>query len=215
MDSLTYIDLSSLNLPKIDTSELDDVEWFYVKFHGAEMCSLYNIRNEGNWIKDWALPPTSKIRQTLEDVIFPFLGGRGNVTIIKTTPGDELNHHIDSSADEYGTEQHKFRWVLKGRTDTLFFFDDKEQKHFIPNIDTYIVNGAHPHGMENTGDDIKYTLCIGSPWKPNDIFLKNIDTMPKNYLPLPKLKNEWTDPRIEEKKSNVLGSTFFKVKESK
>jgi hypothetical protein len=212
MNSLTYINLTTLNLPDIDISELDNVEWFYVNFQGALMCSLYNTRIEGNWVQDWVLPETSKIRQTIESIIFPFIGGKGNVTVIKTVPGEKLNHHIDSAAKEYGTEQYKFRWVIKGRTDTLFFFDANEEKHFIPNIDTYIINGAHPHGMENNGTDDKYTLCIGAPWKPNEQFLTNIELFPKNYLSLPKLKKEWTDPRIEENKKNVLGSTFLKVK---
>ena len=211
MKSLTHIDLSSLKLPKIDISELNNVEWFFVQFQGAQMCSLYNIREHENWIKDWALPKTSKIRQALEDVVFPFLGGKGNVTIIKTTPGEKLNHHIDSAAKEYGTTQYKFRWVINGRTDTLFFFDKNEVKHYIPNIDTYIINGAHPHGMENIGNDIKYTLCVGAPWKPNKTFLENIKILPKKYLSLPELKAEWTDPRIEENKNNVLGSTFTKI----
>ena len=209
MESFTYSDLSHFNLPKISDKELKDVEWFFVKFQGADMCSVYNTRKTGNWIKGWALPETSVIRQTLENVIFPFLGGEGNVTIIKTIPGQALNEHIDAAAKEYGTTQYKFRWVLSGKLDTLYFFDETETRHYIPPINAYVMNGAHPHGMDNNGDEVKYTLCVGSPWKPNETFLNNIKKLNANHLNLPLLKEEWTDPRIEKKLENVRGVTYY------
>jgi hypothetical protein len=209
MKNFTYSDLSEFNLPLIDDKELNDVKWFFVKFQGANMCSIYNTRKKENWIEGWALPKTSVIRQTLENIIFPFLGGEGNVTIIKTLPGEDLNDHIDAAAAEYGTIQYKFRWVLSGKLDTLYFIDKNYNKQFIPPINSYIINGAFPHGMINDGKDIKYTLCVGSPWKPNDIFYKNIKEIKQNYLEMPVLKKEWTDPRIEEDLENKYGVTYY------
>lgn len=209
MESFTYSDLSHFNLPKISDEELNDVDWFFVKFQGADMCSIYNTRKTENWIEGWALPETSVIRQTLENVIFPFLGGEGNVTIIKTRPGQALNEHVDAAGKEYGTIQYKFRWVLSGKLDTLYFLDENEQRHYIPPINAYVMNGAHPHGMDNSGDEVKYTLCVGSPWKSNETFLNNIKKLNANHLNLPPLKEEWTDPRIEKKLENVRGITYY------
>ena len=126
-----------------------------------------------------------------------------------------LNDHVDSAPEEVGGMQHKFRWVVKGKKEsTLYFFDENSNKHFYePQTDAYVINGSHPHGMTNTGDDIKLTVCIGSPWKPNKEYYKNIESLKYTSLPFPKeIKKEWNDPRFDNENKIGLGVTEFKQK---
>ena len=58
----------------------------------------------------------------------------GRVTILKTPAGYGLNVHLDSKVDEIGTLQHKFRIVLNGNVDKLYFIDKKYNKVYIQRI---------------------------------------------------------------------------------
>ena len=68
---------------------------------------------------------------------------------------------MDSKVDEIGTLQHKFRIVLNGDVDKLYFIDKKYNRVYIPeNYTTYVLDGSHPHALE-PGTEEKVTLCIG------------------------------------------------------
>ena len=122
----------------------------------------------------------------------------GRVTILRTPVGYGLNVHLDSTEDEIGTLQHKFRIVLNGNVDKLYFIDKQLNEVYIPdNYHTYILDGSHPHALK-PGTEEKVTLCIGAPWtgksneKYNDLlenaFYKMKVSRPDN------LKDDWTDP---------------------
>ena len=64
------------------------------------------------------LPKESASVVALRDYVFPYIGGVGNVTVIKTKPGEMLNDHVDSAPEEVGGMQHKFRWVVKGKKES-------------------------------------------------------------------------------------------------
>lgn len=223
MDRLiTYMDLLNLEIPnKEEVAKeilaLPDNDWYWIKFHGAWMCSLYNARPDVGWFEQHSfnpnLPEDSVSKIALRDHIFPYIGGSGNVTVIKTHPGDNLNDHVDSSPEEVGSMQHKFRWVVKGKKQsTLYFFNENNEKIFYePVSDAYIINGSHPHGMTNTGNDIKLTVCVGSPWKPNQTYYDNISKLNYTSLGFPKeIKEEWNDPRFKNNNQIGLGITEFK-----
>lgn len=218
----TWVDLPNLEIPNKEKvaeeiMSLPDSDWYWIKFHGAWMCSLYNARPDVGWFEQYSfnpnLPEDSAAKVALRDYIFPYLGGVGNVTVIKTNPGDMLNDHVDSSPEEVGTMMHKFRWVVRGKkSNTLYFYNENMEKvYYRPETDAYVINGSHPHGMENNGDDIKLTVCIGSPWKVNDLFLKNIDNLPYTTVDFPKvILDEWNDPRFKNQNKIGLGITEFK-----
>lgn len=219
----TWIDLTNLNIPNKEqvANEINSLpasDWFWVKFHGAWMCSLYNDRLDVGWLDPHSynknLPANGAAVVALRDYIFPFLGGSGNVTVIKTQPGDMLNDHVDSHPDEIGKMMYKFRWVVQGeKSNTLYFYDKHMNKvRYQPTTDAYVMNGAHPHGMENIGTEQKLTICIGSPWKVNETFLKNIETLPYTKVELPeKILDEWNDPRFKNQNKIGLGITEFKT----
>jgi hypothetical protein len=145
--------------------------WYYDNFRGCYMLPLYNSgnikNNTSNGILDYtvAINFCPEVKNILENKIFPFMEPNGRVTILKTMPGHKLNVHLDSTVEEIGTLQHKFRVVLDGEIDKLYFLDKNLHKVYMPRFyNTYILDGSHPHGLDASTEE-KITLCIGAPWR--------------------------------------------------
>jgi len=123
-----------------------------------------HVSGEFNWtphtptiISDW-----------FDHVVFPWMGMRARTMALITQPQFPNTEHIDCEPNELDTQQHKFRIVLQGRTDTLYFITDKGRVP-APEIDSaFIMDGGWPHGMTNTTDEVKVTLAVGAPWTGND-----------------------------------------------
>ena len=87
-----------------------------------------------------------------------------------TQPNFSNYEHIDCDPHELNTRQHKFRIVLQGKTDTLYFITDKGSIT-APDIEgAFIMDGGWPHGMVNSTNEIKVTLALGAPWTGNDSY---------------------------------------------
>ena len=93
--------------------------------------------------------------------------GLSQMVVITTPPGKSMAPHIDCSPERFvNTLQHKFRYVIRGHTDTLRYLTDGEN-HLVPKTDDpYLISGKWPHDMTNTYHLAKYTLCVGAPWEP-------------------------------------------------
>jgi hypothetical protein len=116
----------------------------------------------------WAehTPPT--IKEYFDNIVFPWIGMRSRLMLLITKPGAKNAIHIDSKMHEIGTKKHKFRIVLQGRTDTLFFRTQTGDVH-APLVDSaFLMDGSWVHGMDNEDDKIKLTLALGSPWEGFD-----------------------------------------------
>lgn len=224
-DIKTTIELFNLQIDvdkQAILSEIDnlpDTDWYFVKFHGGWICGLYNDRDDGKggWFPrgfNPNLPEDGAVVTAIRDSIFPYVGDTGNITIIRTDPGQQLNDHLDSTPDEMGNDCPKFRWVLKGKLDTMYFFNnDMEKVPFTPTSDKYIVNGAHPHGMVNDGNETKYTMCLGHPWQDNVVFQENVKDQPSNAISIPStVLDGWVDQRFVHGTVG-LGITEFTKKE--
>ena len=114
----------------------------------------------------WAHP---EMIEYFEEYFWPWLGRRTRVTILRTAPNQKNHEHIDCSPTEIGTIQLKLRIVLQGKSDSLYFIDDSGTH--IPVARTshpFLMDGSWPHGMENLGNEEKYTLCLGAPWRKSD-----------------------------------------------
>lgn len=123
-------------------------------------------RHQGEFV--WAdhTPPT--IKDYFENVVFPWTGMRSRLMILITQPGAKNAIHIDSKVHEVGTKKHKFRIVLRGRTDSLFFKTKAGDVH-VPEVDgAFLMDGSWVHGMDNESDTVKLTLAMGSPWEGHD-----------------------------------------------
>lgn len=205
----TTINIHNLNIEVDKEAILEEInnlpesDWYFVKFHGGWICGLYNDRKEGQggWFPrgfNPNLPKDGAVVRAIRDSVFPYVGGTGNITIIRTPPNQGLNDHLDSTPEEMGTDKPKFRWVLKGKLETMYFFDkDYNKVPFTPTSDKYIVNGAHPHGMYNSGKETKFTMCLGHPWQDNEIFRSNVESQDAQVVSFPeKVLDKWVDQRF-------------------
>ena len=128
------------------------------------MIASNSLPGEFNWnsytpklISDW-----------FDTVVFPWMGMKSRVMALITQPGAANYEHIDCDPHELNTQQHKFRIILQGRTDTLYFITNKGNIP-VPSIDgPFIMDGGWPHGMVNNTNDIKVTLAVGAPWTGNN-----------------------------------------------
>lgn len=125
-----------------------------------------------------------EIIEYLETYIKPFMVNLPRAMIISTPPGGKNKIHIDCSRKKFDTLQLKFRIVLHGSTDTLYFLD-KNKKQFAPSIGNqpFLMAGEWPHGMDNTSDYYKFTLGLGAPWdcELNKPFTNLVERSIKKY----------------------------------
>jgi hypothetical protein len=132
----------------------------------------YNYTNVGKEIPE--------LVNWLETHIFNW-ADRGDVVIITTQPNELNPLHIDCSPEKFAkTIQHKFRYVFRGRIDTLHF--EHNDGIVTPNhIDLpFVMSGKWPHYMLN-GNNIKYTLALGAPWDPTLSDARYIQLLQRSY----------------------------------
>lgn len=181
--------------------------WHYNQYRGCSMLPILSSNGD--------LSPVSKpgqhsnlkftnaanscftLKKILEKKIFPFMNPIGKVTILRTNKKTALNLHIDSNKKEIGSRQHKFRFVISGKIDKLYFLDKNLNKIYVPNdYNTYVMDGSHVHALEES-DDEKITLCIGAPWngQPNSLY-ENIlkDSLYSVTISRPDLDEKWLHP---------------------
>jgi len=185
------------------------LNWHYNEFRGCKMLPVYNAGGllggqDPKKTKDGLFKFTDPAKnwihtqRILKTKIFPWMIPEGRVTILKTPAGHVLNVHLDSTEKEIGSRQHKFRIVLNGNIDKLYFIDSNYNNIHVPDCyHTYILDGSHPHALL-PGTEEKITLCIGAPWTGasnpaySDLINHSIFNM-KVSRPST-LLDEWTDP---------------------
>jgi hypothetical protein len=137
-----------------------------------------NEKNGGfTWTEVAGQTPT--IVDWCNNFVFPWIGMKTRVMALVTQPGEANHEHFDCNANELDTLQHKFRIVLQGKTDTLYWLTNKGQVN-APNIEhAFIMNGGWPHGMVNTGNKPKVTIALGAPWCGKDDYGVDIEILQK------------------------------------
>lgn len=180
-----------------ELESVPDEYWHYDEYRNTKMLCLYNpsgrvgkfdinIKGENTWTEGAEYCP--RLKEFLETVLEEV---PGRVTILRTPPGYKMNTHIDSWIEESGTEQYKWRMVVKGDKHSLFFLDKNEQPVY-PNAhgyQAYVMDGAHPHCI-NESENEKITVCIGAPWKGHTM-PQNLITDEAVYISKPELRKEW------------------------
>jgi hypothetical protein len=127
-----------------------------------------NVSNSTTGDFKWVDFAPKIIVDWFEDHVFPWTGTRARVMALVTNPSVANYEHIDCNKAELNTRQHKFRVVLQGRTDTLYWLTNKGRV-YAPDInEAFIMDGGWPHGMTNTDDVPKVTLALGAPWAGKD-----------------------------------------------
>lgn len=191
----------------------DDVH-HYNEFRGCRMIAIWNGGGrlggrdpKHNTAKgDFSYTPAGDacptMQRVLEEKIFPWMSPPGRVTILRTAPDTGLNIHLDSTKEEIGTLQHKYRLVLNGAIDKLFFIDSKLNKVYMPgNYDSYILDGSHAHSIDPDSQE-KITLCVGAPWKGQSSEAYETLKAKADYIAVvsrPETLDEWLDPAFVKK----------------
>lgn len=141
------------------------------------------------------------IQRVCEEKIFPFMSPPGRVTILRTAPGTGLNVHLDSTVEEIGTPQQKYRLVLNGNIGKLYFIDKNYNKVYVPPYyDSYSMDGSHAHSIDEDEQE-KITLCVGAPWhgEDNELYKKMLDdALFKFDVSRPNTLDEWLDPAFKK-----------------
>lgn len=124
----------------------------------------------------WVPHAPAVITEWFDQVVFPWIGMHARVMALITQPGVSNHEHIDCDRHELNTRQHKFRIVLQGRTDTLYFKTRQGDISAPEAPGGFVMDGSWPHGMTNSTDHVKVTLALGAPWTGKDSY-SNLDIM--------------------------------------
>ena len=188
-----------------EVRNVDLEHWYNDTFRGCEILPLFNgggttgsppegvLRSNGEMIITPAGEKCPVIMNIAKNHIFDFMNPVGRMSVLKTKKNQGLNIHIDSNQKSIGTTQHKFRIVLNGDIDKLFFLDQNNEKVYVPkNYNTYVLDGTHPHSIDGCVD--KITICIGAPWSVyyTEKYKKLMESSPiKMKVSRPEFKQEW------------------------
>ena len=152
---------------------LDEKLWDYNKFRNSYFLTLYTrsisevTANAGADGLQWLMNKTpSCLRDWIEAELMPCFEPFGRVAIVKSLPGDAMNVHVDSGRKEFDAVkiEPKFRYVMDGTLDDLYFETDKGMLRCEPCSHSYIMDGAWPHYAVNKGKRHRYVLALGRPW---------------------------------------------------
>ncbi len=188
---------ATVNLPLLDKEQaareilaIPDDKSFWDSYRYTKMIPLmtkggigsrFGASNERDDEFKWTEHTPLCISQWFESAVFPWINTPARVMALITMPGVSNYEHIDCNPDELATLQHKFRIVVQGRTDTLYFKTTDGDK-YVPNVDKpFIMDGSWPHGMENFTKEIKVTLALGAPWAGKKEY-NDIDVLMDNTL---------------------------------
>ena len=173
---------ASLSLPEFPTSEClrflqgaSEMDWIYDSYRDAKILPLMtstggaDIEAMKAQCKDssqyqWTKHAPPQMKDYFDQHMWNWLGTRARMSVFRTAPGHQINEHIDCSKEAHGSIQLKLRFVLQGRSDSLYFIHEGG-RFFAPETRSFfLIDGSWPHGMVNSERSEKYTLCLGAPW---------------------------------------------------
>ena len=130
---------AGLKLPAMDNDKalaelaaLPEKSWIWDDYRETLMLPLMTKDGLGNedslfnlspkfmnytWIDN--CPPT--IKEYFETCVFNWINPRPRIVVLKTSANCRGREHIDCQRDEFGQRQIKFRYVLQGKTSSLYF----------------------------------------------------------------------------------------------
>lgn len=179
---------ATLSFPRLDkqrcVSEFKAVPesyWFYDQYRHTSMLPVMTMGGSGglkgasNFREkqpyEWLPYVPETLKQWFDQFVFPWMGMRARISLLRTQPGQENNIHIDCSPSSFNQRQHKFRVVLQGRTDTLYFVTKTNNALRLHDSELpFIMDGSWPHGMTNTSKEEKFTIAVGAPWNGLDTY---------------------------------------------
>jgi hypothetical protein len=198
MDDMLF---ARVNLPDFDQKRsLDEIMnvdrelWFWDTYRSTLMLPLMTrgalkgkvgTSNSRDGEYQWVDYTPQPLKDWFDNHVFPWMGMRTRIMALLTEPNFANAEHIDCDPHNMGTPQHKFRIVLKGKTDTLYFITKQGNVH-VPDISgPFIMDGSWPHGMINSSDEHKLTIAVGAPWTGNPSYNNTVDLMKRSDYNMP------------------------------
>lgn len=185
IDKILYLPLAIENPPIDALDHLNNID--FARLYQDEYRSCYHVPLmydfvPGNFAWTPYMFPYKSLREWFEDVLFPLLG-RSRIVIITTPEGGVNPPHIDCSREDFDTSlQHKFRYVMQGNIDDLFFMTDCGDVQMPGSVDKpFVMKGSWPHYMQNIYAGTKYTLAYGAPWDGHAEDTMYTDLLQRSY----------------------------------
>lgn len=162
----------SVDIFRKEIEALSNDYWHYDKFRNCYILSMWNPGAQSGQV-DPKLQGENKFTEAalkcpkLVEWISPLLYKlNGRLTVLKTLPSQFMNVHLDCRVDEIGTEQYKWRMVVKGNKNGLYFLNENNDRVYPnKNYPVYVMDGGHPHGIDQDDSEEKITVCIGAKWR--------------------------------------------------
>lgn len=210
------VEISSEHLSAIqqELSSVSEDAWHMNEFRNCRMLSIFNpgghlgkvnLSTKGEFAFTKVANECPKLIEFISSQIFTWMLPLGRITILRTSPQQKMNVHLDCGLDEIGSDQYKWRFVISGTIDRLYFLNQHLQKVYISNDHRcYVIDGAHPHCIDPSESE-KLTLCIGSPWKgsqQNEQYRHRLIREKSFSVLPPNLQTQWIDPILL--KANTL-----------
>ena len=212
-----------LDLPKFQVDQLliDKIEkvvyedgFFEDKFRNCRHIPIYvtdgnDIKNT-NANKKWSKQSEQlpEVKTYIEKFIKPIVNNLGRIVIICTKPGEKNPTHIDCSRKNFAnnTLEHKFRVVLRGQTNNLYFNGQDKNYYVKENLinQPFVMSGSWPHTMINEDNTMKFTLAMGSPWEAEEMNTNYIKLLERSYM---KYKNSFISKKNMKMPKNI--NSFF------
>lgn len=212
-DRLLFADLYLPELPKERIIKAlraaPKAAWVYDEYRNTSLLSLMTvdgradkegIRNKASDSYLWTEFAPQEMKTYFEEHVWPWMKVRSRIMVLKTPAGCANFEHIDCSPQKFGTRQLKFRIVLQGRTDTLYFITKNQDRIFIPATERpFLIDGSWPHGMMNSDNEEKWTLCVGAPWEYSDNYPFFRQSILKDPYELPSDYSRYFNPKYQDK----------------
>ena len=202
MNEMLFAELDIKTIDKERTikwiDSLDEKYWFWNKYRSCDLLALmnqtgyFNEESSENTAAEssyvWTDFVPDFIKEYFNKNIFTWTQMKSRILIIRTKAYKENNIHIDCSPSRFHTLQHKFRIVIQGATNGLYF-QTKKGRVFAPYTQKpFIMDGSWPHGMINNSPVPKYTIALGAPWTGcdfypgyNPLLFISRDQLPESY----------------------------------
>lgn len=166
----------------------------YTKQKHSGLVSSKDFHTPGNY--EWQDYCPQLIIDWCENNVFNWMSVRARLVLIYTEAMQFNSVHIDCAPKEFGLRQHKFRYVLQGTTDSLFFLT-QQGKIYAPCTDyPFVMDGSWPHGLENNKSFPKLTLAIGGPWTGEENYKGN-NLLKRSDFQMVSNREDFFDPRHE------------------
>ena len=181
-----------------EIQSVDPERWFFDPYRNCDLLALFTLHGHSDaerlsvpssfeelaWTSI-AIETCPQLIHFAENELFRSIGGRGRIVAIRTRGFSSTRPHVDSGPSFMSSRQHKWRWVLQGSTDTLYFIGGEGQMTPAPIYSgPFIMDGRWPHGMSNTSHIEKITLALGSPWRgcSNESYLNYLGNDSSDWL---------------------------------